>query len=353
MTYYVSDDLLQSAVYTHPDLPLVYMNNPKAACSSIKASLWSYYDKMHQKESLVVDRSIHIKTGIPFIEKILDASAETKKAIIKKPIFSVVRNPFSRIAASYIHKLLGGDPYILSWFCERFFLKPETINRDSLPFEEFLKVIGFDDPLLLNVHFRRQSINILYPFVSYDFIGHLEDMGAVAEYLSAYNVLLESANISSSPDQEHKNKLVSLYNPKTIDLVTRLYSEDFENFGYSPKGGIFSGASSFVLHKDEGFRSFVMNGVRTQCSLRPEYVFFQSFINETDRDAKLQLIREASHDHKNRGILRHVIGFLLTINECGLAEEIRKHLYFCNTGHLEFLSDRKIIAQERLVKIAL
>jgi len=351
MNNYISNSLIQAAVYAHLDLPVVYINNPKAGCSSIKASLWGYYDKRHRQDSLVIDRRVHIKTGTPFIENILDSSDKTKEEILRKPVFSVVRNPFSRIAASYLHKIVGVDPHILAWFCERFLLKPEKISKKSLPFSEFLKIIAFDDPLLLNAHFRPQTINTLQPFIPFDFVGHIEEMQEVATYLRGHEICLQSANIVPEAAQVHNEKLVSFYNKEAIDLVAKIYRNDFQSFGYLPDGDIMSGPKSKPKYNGEGIVSFLKEGAHTQSCLSPEQLFFWRFTQRQDMDAKLKLINETSHRHKNRGILRGVIAFLLSIEEHDLADEIKEHLYFCTTGHLGFLSDKSIIDQERLLEL--
>jgi len=348
---YLSEALISYAIYGHPDLPVVYVNNPKAACSSIKTSLWRYYDELHQTNTLPKDRTVHIKTGKPFLESVLAASNEVQSSILEKPFFSVVRNPFSRIAGAYKQKLLGGDPHVLKWFCEAYFLRADLIDENSLPFSDFLKIVGLQDPLTLNPHFRTQSINLMLPFTAFDFIGRLEDMRSVREYLEHHGVVMTAANVSDDASGAHQEQLHAFYDQGCRALVEHIYQDDFMAFGYDPNEGIFSASRETKVHAGAGIKELVSDPANiATLALAPELKSYYRFVQENDIGKKLEIVESTDHFHKNRGILREMGAFLALHKKGRIYSEIQEQLFRCTFGHLDLITDRRIIDKDRLPK---
>src|SRR6185312_7011210 len=78
--------------------------NPKAACSTLKFNLWRQEYEMGATE-LRPPRGpyIHIsRTAIPKI-----SITELEGALFDRPVFSIVRNPYTRILSVYLDKIAG------------------------------------------------------------------------------------------------------------------------------------------------------------------------------------------------------------------------------------------------------
>ncbi len=224
---YLTSALIKQAIFCHEALPLVYVNNPKAACSTIKASLWGYYTGTTPPHG----KQIHLKNGEPFIEDLSSLPYSQISALLQKPIFSMVRNPYTRILSSYRFKVVGPDENMKRYFCDRYFLKYDQLNEDNLPFQDFLKIIAFDHPGLLNPHFREQSINLLIPFLPYNFIGCLENRDALTNFLQTHNVTTHLQNITV--EQTEAPSISCYLTPSACSLIKTIFANDFATFGYS------------------------------------------------------------------------------------------------------------------------
>lgn len=346
---YLTDTLISGAFYGHPSLPFVYINNPKSACSTIKASLWRYTDQREGKKTLVFDQSLHVRTGRPFVTDILTESEETKSHILNKPFMSVVRNPYTRIASSYLHKLMGADPHLLEVFCDRYYLRAAAVNSETLPLQDFLEIIAFDDPLLLNPHFRCQSINIMAPLIDYDFIGHLEDMTAVGDYLTQHNVSLVSANVVGTTASMYQEKLLGYLTPESMELIRAIFQRDFEAFGYATGGGPTDRPATSKTNCSDSLSDVIKGTARySSLPLAPELMSYYQFLEAPDDDVRLAIAESMSFSHRNRGILRQVGAFLASRDRHTYVSDIREQLHHCHFGHLNHISNKSIIDTDRV-----
>ena len=185
---------------------IAYINNPKVGCTTIKRSLIGYdVDNIHDHKHF---------------SKIKDQNAS---------IFTVVRNPFVRALSGYLNKigLERDDPYTWKNFTKRYGIS----ESDNISFKEFLTFLDQDkEPETIDPHFRQQYFNISFDTLKPNFIGRLESMKDVEIYLSAFKVRIETRDGNKT---EAKKKLEKYYDEDIIELVKRIYSRDFENFGYS------------------------------------------------------------------------------------------------------------------------
>jgi hypothetical protein len=66
--------------------------------------------------------------------------------------------------------------------------------------------------------------------INYDFIGRLEDMSKVSEYLSSFDIIFASY----APHKTNaKERLTDFSNDNTNTLIEKTYALDFETFGYA------------------------------------------------------------------------------------------------------------------------
>ncbi|WP_285764933.1 sulfotransferase family 2 domain-containing protein [Biformimicrobium ophioploci] len=237
--------------YCHParKAKLLYWQNPKVGCSSIKKSLW-------KNESGSAPGNAHIRGQSPFPLMSSENSCEFKDF----KLFTYVRNPFSRILSAYLDKIgKGSDRHIWRPFCQQFSL-PRATTKEQFSFKDFLKKIRSTHPSNLDPHFRPQFNGLLPHVLSYDFIGFLETKGSIEEFLSSHSV----DYVHSAPHSRGSNKKIGdYYSQEEVDLVLDIYEKDFDHFGYSTAlsdyaspGKLTSLANSGLVHPSQIFEDF-------------------------------------------------------------------------------------------------
>jgi tetratricopeptide (TPR) repeat protein len=203
-----------------PDAGYVYLNNPKCACSTIKYALWSMEKEAGRIDYLPDPKQLH---GIGFWSHHYDFQDRDDVFV-----FSVVRNPFTRILSTYLDKIAKKN-VIRDTFCRLYQVKG---NRD-ISFGEFLETIGQSPSHYDDLHWRLQTDNILFDALRIDFIGHLENIDQDLPH--ALNRVFRTT--SFEPRQSHQTnaarQIEDFFGPREIEIVREKYSSDFENFGYS------------------------------------------------------------------------------------------------------------------------
>ncbi len=216
--------LVRQAVRANKRTNLVYLNNPKVGCSTVKLTLWSRIRDIAPRE--IAD--IHDLAASPFHNRIGWLGwAE------RAQVFTFVRNPFARVVSAYLNKICAQDDDTRSWFDGRYGFAPGT----EIGFGAFVEAIAGDDPLELDPHWRPQCLNVLAGLVTPNFIGHLEcmdqDMATVLhQVFGDAATAIPSAQVHGTGANQ---KYRGYFDDKaTRDRVTALYGEDFSRYGYLP-----------------------------------------------------------------------------------------------------------------------
>jgi hypothetical protein len=208
-----------------PEHGVVYVKNPKAACSTIMVWLDRIHTGEHDHEFTNVHKQHRLPTvrdvGWPTVTDMLSGSAYR---------FTFVRHPMRRFESAYWDKIV----YSYNWRAEvqRTLGLPED-REASLTFEQFLEAVERQDPVRdMNPHWRPQNLNLMHPVVTYDRVGRLEDFDAELERVR------EEAGLPSAPVQvrntSKRSHETSVFEGRP-DLVTRvetLFARDFELYGY-------------------------------------------------------------------------------------------------------------------------
>ncbi len=182
---------------------------PKAANSTIVTSLAKIrYDKeipSKQAKKLFMTPSLLNTNEVEEFEQLFR--------------FAFVRNPFTRTLSAYLDKI------------ER---RARAKNQQTT-FKKFLLELDAGK-LHSNAHWAPQKDLFLIPADQFDFIGRTESFDT--DLSKVKNRLLDK-----SPDEPVKSvlsnatnatgKIELYYDEETIDLVRKLYRQDFELFGYS------------------------------------------------------------------------------------------------------------------------
>jgi hypothetical protein len=222
----INTAVIQHAARYSPELGLLYLNNAKAACSTVKRSLWQAIDARTGRATY--GGNPHSRKDWPFISDIITDAGVTAEQLRSAVTFSAVRNPFTRILASYLDKI-GKDPFVWRPFAARFGLSG-SLTQDQFTFVDFLRTIAAEPDELLDPHFRSQYMNLLAPIVVPHHIGFVEDMSSTAAFLESHGVPFSRFE---KPETRAGELLAQHFTPEAVELVLQKYGTDFERYGYS------------------------------------------------------------------------------------------------------------------------
>jgi len=203
-----------------PELPVVYVNNAKCGCSTVKNSLRQAQAARFRatgRHNFAQIDDPHIGDDCLKQSGIVDLVKSDARLVI-----SCARNPYTRSLSGYLDRVVNGDPSLYREFRGR---KPHS-------FEAFLEVLLSSKPETLDPHFRPQYLNLWLKSVSYDAIFYLEDIATLRRALRGTigEFELETFAPHSRRAQE---KMRTYYTPRAVELVKAIYEEDFVRLGYS------------------------------------------------------------------------------------------------------------------------
>ncbi|MCB1119917.1 MAG: sulfotransferase family 2 domain-containing protein [Verrucomicrobiae bacterium] len=209
----------------------VYVATPKVANSTIKYSLirleLDSSDFRFQK-----GENPHKRQYWPLLSPL---SVPTFKEIVFSDEyfnFSFVRNPYSRLLASYLDKICRNQPE------KRSILK--TLNRNhrrldqEVTFFDFVKAIGQQSVHERDRHWLNQDTHNYIGRIDYDFVGHLErfdeDIVEVFSHLKpGGEEYLQSA---AGHATKASSKLSDYFTQEILEIANTIYGSDFDTFGY-------------------------------------------------------------------------------------------------------------------------
>jgi hypothetical protein len=218
---------LSLAYHLHalPERHLIYVKNPKAACSTVL--LWLH--RLHTGDHGFSPDNVHVEHGIPRPGEIgwrqvmgmLSGDAYR---------FSFVRNPLHRLESSYRDKIVNSD----GWREKVQATLGGPVDPGSpVTFDQFLSALEQQDPVSeMDPHWRPQHVNLMHPLVRFDRVGHVEtfdrDLETIRSEADLPEVPLEVRNVSRTKDWD------SVYagRPDRVRRVEAIYATDFELYGY-------------------------------------------------------------------------------------------------------------------------
>jgi len=207
-----------------PEHGVIYVKNPKAACSTLL--LW--LDRIYTGEPDFTPGNIHTETRLPTVS-VVGRRRVTRMLSGSAYRFSFVRDPRRRLESAYWDKMVTK----VEW-SKRRGRAQLGLPIDTTPtFEQFLSAVERQDPMTeMNPHWRPQHVNLLHPLVSYDYIGRVEnfqaDLDRVCEESGLPRFTPEPRNVSARP------ATTSVYEgrPDLLRRVEALYADDLEMYGY-------------------------------------------------------------------------------------------------------------------------
>lgn len=223
----------------------IYLDNPKTGCSSIKASLieLEYRNTVNAvKIPTVCDgnnqRLIHNRAEIPFQSlSAFKQDSDPLRYLLQQQyyLFSLVRNPYTRLLSAYYNKIMGNKSPKRK-ILRLLYTKPQDITT-HVSLTEFIQVICSQPVTELDPHWGLQSNLILFDLLQHDFIGRFETYAQ--DYATIFSHL---SGTESIPKLRHRNSRVTnlpvtpidkLITPTLQAAIYQQYQADFENFGYA------------------------------------------------------------------------------------------------------------------------
>jgi hypothetical protein len=222
-------------------LRTVYAPVPKAACTSIKGYMRRLMGLPPLAETAVHDR---LRNGFAY-PSFLEPESLLRIFTSARPAgyfrFTVVRNPFARIASAYRDLVWtdgsapprGGSAVetIRLDYCNRTNRRPSDVP--VLTLRQFVEAISLSDARSLNRHWQLQATLTCVNLVRYDAVVKLEELAkgqhAIMAGLGVEEALVERLNVTRQrPDN------AGTIDEKSADIIRAVYARDFRRFGYDP-----------------------------------------------------------------------------------------------------------------------
>jgi hypothetical protein len=310
------------------ELDLLYFNNNKVGCTTIKYSIWAAIDRHNQQRTF--RGRIHPRDGDPFVKDIFAVDSFDPQAFAETRKFSVVRNPFVRILSGYLQKV-GNDPRVWDPFCKRFGIRRE-VTQNELSFEDFLNIVSTDPDELMNGHFRPQYTNLLIPFTKLTFVGRLEQPGGFTDFLSSFGVNVEAVRRNPTNSGELLSKY---YDENCVEIVREKYADDFRLFGYSTDIREAGDLEPVVPAnpKTDLLVDWVLTGEPPVSAFDPAARAFHEFGAATTIDQKTDCVRRSFCMEDNWSRLQAYGRFASEVADQGLNDKIRDRITYLRNQH--------------------
>lgn len=237
----------QQRAMVFEDLRVLYTPVPKASCTAL---LWALAEAVgldverfasSRGREVTPSLTIHDLNRWPREYRFGARDPETLEEVLAGDGWlrlTVVRDPFRRLWSAWQSKLLLTEPQ----FSEKFGLQPwfppsiDSAEDIAASFREFLTGLA-DDPDLVraDVHWAPQVELIGHPYVAYSHIGRVEQLDDTIAVLGEH---VEQVTGQKLPELGKPNRtpvpfVGELLDEAGVALLSQLYAEDLQAFGYS------------------------------------------------------------------------------------------------------------------------
>jgi hypothetical protein len=233
-------DRIQYGSFVSRKHKIVYIETPKAACTSLKNLMSEiegvYFKPLHKKPYYMetkLNMLIHQRKYVN-IPHLFQLEQQEFTSIFNGNSdwfrFGVSRNPFSRLFSFYVNKLLLQEPGDLSVY--NMFGKVNSAQEIHKDFSEFVAFTfdNFDTLSQWEYHLARQVDVLLIRLLSFDQIFKIENLDLLSDALSK-RTGIHGLKIP------HNNRAIIkdwhiFYDLKSIEMVKKMYAPDFDLLGY-------------------------------------------------------------------------------------------------------------------------
>lgn len=227
-----------------PSHSIVYLNMPKAACTSIKCWLYALEYGKTPSNPLDIHRMINRDLALPSF-KFTAKRNDFEKYFKKSYVFTFVRHPLKRAYSLFNEKIVGESTYswprvkeIIEEEYSANFKNPRNLENEQNNFLSFMQFIL--DNYKRKSNFRRdhhwlpqvETISHNYHIRLLDFIGRVENIKEDSEYIFKK---IGKSDISI-PHLNEGDLFPFTYNqvitPKIKEIGEEVYYQDLRNFAY-------------------------------------------------------------------------------------------------------------------------
>ena len=227
-----------------PQRKLVYIEVPKAACTKMKSLLSNSVYKTDPASDINYHDRKELKLPSP-----IQLGYRRFEKLLKDPdtiVFTVTRNPFSRLRSCYSNKfqhrkLSEPDRRAVAWFTSligndwRERIPQVDIERDRLSFDSFVRFACAGATTTNNGHWMSMSrivpINRGVDIKVIKLENLVEEISPVLDRLGAPDELRQSL---TSPVNTSSSVVETEWTEELIEIVRQTYAQDFSGFGYEP-----------------------------------------------------------------------------------------------------------------------
>lgn len=224
LTGYFPEQRLSTYILVLPEHDVVYVKNPKAACST----LTGWLDRIHTGDLDHEFGNVHKEHRVPRI------GPRNRREVLemlsgKAYRFAFVRHPAQRLESAYRDKIVDNTrwrPKVAGA------LGIDVAPDETVSFERFLGAVERQHPVTgMNPHWRPQHVNLMHPVISYDRVGRIENFDADLRRVT------DEAGLPTTPyavRNSARRRPDSVYagRPDLLRRVEELYALDMELYGY-------------------------------------------------------------------------------------------------------------------------
>ena len=304
----IGKELINDCVRYSAALNLLYLNNPKCGCTTVKHAMWLASDALLGRKTLA--GNVHDRKADPFATNVFRLSPGQRSEVAEAVVFSVVRNPFTRVLSAYVDKV-ANDPMVWPIFLKRFGLRP-AVGKKELSFADFLGLLAVAHDDLLDGHFRPQCRNLLLPLAKPVFVGCVENMATVEAFLEGRGIPFRDERMNATRAYE---QLPAFYDSRTAALVRERYADDFAAFGYPTD---LAEARAQPDHErlymnrfgEDSLIIWLSTGKVPRGVVSKSRHSFAAFARTREREKKLRLVRAAFASEHNWSRLQRYANFV-------------------------------------------
>jgi len=204
--------------YIFKDRKLIYIVNPKAACTSIKSIIAKSYNFQPERNF-----DLHLRRNwqaeIASFDWNMGKLDDAYKDYFK---FTFVRNPLDRLYSCFQNKVLGiGEEVPLEYFTRRLF----DLSKYR-EFDQFVDRVSKLPDYLSDRHFRSQFS--LFEGNKIDFIGKMENIE------EDWNFIAKKFDFETLPNKNKSERHKSIqFSPTLVRKIHRKYAKDYELLDYT------------------------------------------------------------------------------------------------------------------------
>jgi hypothetical protein len=241
--------LRKHSTYVLPQWKLVYVSNPKAACTTVKWMLADLqgldegllYASLRQETTRATTIHQNRRMWLPGTPRLSDLSVAELAEITPENgwfVFSVTRHPAARLWSAWQSKLLTREPRYMTAYAGEPWLprRPESTEAVLEDWEKFLRAVAATPrmPIMLDQHFRPQWAVLSVGRTPYDRLYDTAEFSTMVKDVRAH---LEgqgwSGELTNRRNNETPLPLLDRAFPQHVqDTISTVFKQDFTRLGY-------------------------------------------------------------------------------------------------------------------------